>query len=330
LGRNFAGLVLLAAATSLPELATATTATLTGNVDLAVHNLLGGVVLLTAVLAGVDALVGRGALTYFAPRYVLLLQGVGVVLLLAIALMGVALGGPAQLVLQTPALTVAVGPAALALVPVYLAMIYLTYRGQGAPRWQPDHEVSPPDDVGDRPSAEGQPRHGDAPTQADGRGGDGRARRAPWGRFAGSALVVLVAGYVVAQAGEALAAQTGLSTSFVGFTLVALATSLPEVSTTAAAARHRRYSLAVSNVFGSNAFDVTLLALVGLLAGGAPLLGRATASGQFAAALGIVVTCVYLWGLLERADRTIARLGWDSWLVLLLAAGGMAVIYSLP
>ena len=81
---------------------------------------------------------------------------------------------------------------------------------------------------------------------------------------------------------------------------------------------------------GSNAFDLTLLLLVGLLAGGRPVLGEASASAQFAAALGIVVTGVYLWGLLERADRAVLRLGLDSWAVLILAGGGMAVIFALP
>ena len=77
LGKAFLGLLLLATATSLPEIATTVTATLGGNVDLALHNLLGGVVMQTAVLAVVDLAVREGPLTRFTPKYVLLIEGVG-------------------------------------------------------------------------------------------------------------------------------------------------------------------------------------------------------------------------------------------------------------
>lgn len=95
IGRAFVGAVLLAAATSLPEAATALTAAGGGDAGLAAGYLLGGVAMQTAVLAVADAVVLRDrALTRFAARPVLLLQGVTVVTLLALVLAGRASGLP--------------------------------------------------------------------------------------------------------------------------------------------------------------------------------------------------------------------------------------------
>ncbi|HET9588477.1 MAG TPA: hypothetical protein VFO91_06780 [Anaerolineales bacterium] len=65
--------------------------------------------------------------------------------------------------------------------------------------------------------------------------------------FAGFASIVLTGGWAVATAGYALSQQTGLGTSFVGFTLLSIATPLPEISTTSSAVRNNNYSLAYPN-----------------------------------------------------------------------------------
>jgi cytochrome c oxidase subunit 2 len=78
LSEAFLGLVLLGVATSLPEVATSLTASLIGNAQLVSGNLFGGVALQIAVLAIVDLIAVRGALTYFTPHPVLLFQGASV------------------------------------------------------------------------------------------------------------------------------------------------------------------------------------------------------------------------------------------------------------
>lgn len=93
LGQAFAGMLLLAAATSLPEVATTATAVAL-NPTLAVHNLLGGVALQTAILSVADrAKRRRSALTFFSPKFVLLIEGVGLVLLLQVAIAGITARG---------------------------------------------------------------------------------------------------------------------------------------------------------------------------------------------------------------------------------------------
>ena len=325
MGQAFAGLLLLATATSLPEIATTTTATLTGNVQLAVYNLLGGVVMQTALIAVADLLVGEGAITHFTPRFSLLMEGVGLVLILGVALATMVVGG-LLITVTIGDRSVGFGAGALALLGVYLLVMYVTHRAQGQPRWRPtpsDHQAGDGEDRHEQ----GQPARQDDQGQGDDQG-TGKSLGKPALLFGLAALAVLVAGWAVARTGEALAGQTGLGTSFIGFTLVAIATSLPELSTTTAAARHKRYSMAISNIFGSNAFDVALLFLVALLAGGA-VFQSVPAGALFAASLGIIMTCVYLWGMLEHSDRTVLRMGWDSAAVLVLYAGGLVALYLL-
>jgi cation:H+ antiporter len=312
LGQAFVGVLLLAAATSLPEIATTVTAVAIGNTSLAVHNLLGSVVFNTVVLVVADAVADRKALTNRAPRYVLLIEGLGVVFLLGIVLTGAAVGRGIQEPIRTPLL--GAGLWELLLLVAYGGVIYATYLAQKDPRWVPEVAVEP------EPKSESK----ETPDRYE-----GWSNRTVYAAFAGASLVVLAAGYVVARTGDALATQTGLGAGFVGFVLVAVATSLPELSTTIAAARQDNDEMAFSNIFGSSAFVVAMLAVVGLMSGPAAVIQSASPSASFAAALGILVTCVYLWGLLERRDRSFLRMGWDSIAVLVLTVVGTLGLYAL-
>jgi Ca2+/Na+ antiporter len=131
LGTAFTGMLGIAAATSLPEVATTITAVaLLNNPTLAVYNLVGGVALQTGILAVADRANGdRGPLTYFNPRFVLLIEGVGLILLLQLTIAGVTTRGLPSIA------SVSVGSVLIFL--TYIAVMYLTYRSQGHPRWTP-------------------------------------------------------------------------------------------------------------------------------------------------------------------------------------------------
>jgi cation:H+ antiporter len=282
-------MLLLAGATSLPEVATTITAVgVLNNPTLGVYNLLGGVALQTAILAVADGFTRkRGALTFFAPRFVLLIEGIGLLVLLQLAVAGIATRG-----LPT-VLSTSVWLIALAL--AYVGVMYLVYRYRGQPRWTPTRA----DDSPDEELVDSSPK-------------DERSNRALWSAFAAMSLLVLMGGFVAAQTADVLAEQTGLGSAFLGATVLAAATSLPELSTTLSAVRSNRYTVAVSNVFGSNAFDVALLFLAELLYRGGTILEDVDMPTVFVATLGMLMTCIYLWGLLERENRTVLGLGWDS------------------
>jgi cation:H+ antiporter len=111
--------------------------------------------------------------------------------------------------------------------------------------------------------------------------------------------------------------------------LLAGSTSLPEVSTVLAAVRLRRYKMAVSDVFGTNLFNVTIIFAVDVLYAGGPVLAETSRFAGFGALLAIVLTALYLAGMIERRDRTFLRMGYDSIGVLLAYGAGVVVLYQL-
>lgn len=300
ISRGVAGLLMLATVTSLPELATTVSAARIGAAELATSNLLGGVSMQTAVLAVVDGLAIRGALTAFAPSAALLLQGVVLILLL-----GTALGG---------ALTSApkvghISASSIAILGAFVVGFLAARQYERHPAWVPRERRRVESDEADGGSKQ--------PPSA--------AQAGTW--FAICALVIFATGWTIVGVAHALADQTGLGGSFVGATLVAISTSLPEVTTTLAAARQRAYAMAISNVFGSNCLCVALLVVADVVYTGGPVFKADDHSAMFAGMLGIVLTTIYLWGLLERRDRTIFRMGWDSCAVLIVYGLGIAVLY---
>lgn len=72
-----------------------------------------------------------------------------------------------------------------------------------------------------------------------------------------SGVILLTAPHLV-EAADSIAKETGLGHTFVGTTLVALTTSLPELIATLAAFRIGAPDLALGNIFGSNAFNMIL------------------------------------------------------------------------
>jgi len=83
-----------------------------------------------------------------------------------------------------------------------------------------------------------------------------------------------------------LAAAVGLSGGFVGFTLIALGTSLPELVTAVAAARKGETELILGNLLGSNVFNS--LAVGGIIA----IVGAGQFSDRLVAEYGVVAMVV--------------------------------------
>jgi cation:H+ antiporter len=99
----------------------------------------------------------------------------------------------------------------------------------------------------------------------------GSARNA-WIGFGACVLVVIIAGRFLASSADAIAEASGISASFVGVLLVSIVTTLPEGSVTMAACFRKSYGIAMGNVYGSCAFNVTIISIADLFHDG-PLLG---------------------------------------------------------
>jgi cation:H+ antiporter len=141
--------------------------------------------------------------------------------------------------------------------------------------------------------------------------------------FGAAAAVTLVAGIVLERSGERIANHVGVSGVLFGATILAAATALPEVSTGIASVKLGDFQLAVSDIFGGNAFLPVLFLVASVLSGSA-VLPQAQPTDIYLTALGIVLTVVYGWGLITRPNRQVLRMGMDSLTVLVLYAAGIA------
>lgn len=146
--------------------------------------------------------------------------------------------------------------------------------------------------------------------------------------FAVAAMATLAAGVGLERSGDAIAQQIGLSGVLFGATVLAAATSLLEQSTGITSVRMKDYQLAVSDIFGGNAF-LPVLFLVAVVISGKAVLPDAQASDIYLAGLGVLLTCVYAVGLIFRPKRQVWRMGIDSLAVLFLYALGVAGLFAI-
>lgn len=292
------GMVFLGGATSLPEIVTTTTSVQLGNVPLAMANLLGAVSLQMVVIAVVDFLWVRGAFTWFAPDARLILSFVFLIFMLGLCL-GILVLGDVELVWG-------VGVGSTALFIFYLLALFLIHKGNVDNSWLLAWPNSAQDVKGTEPGR--------------------RAVGVLWGIFLFAALGVLLGGLLLAEAADALVEQAGLAQSLAGATFLAMATSLPEFSATVGAVRRGAFTLALSGIVGTNIFVIALIWVVDLVYRDGLALRMAGESGILLCILGILLSCVYLWGLFERRDRTLARMGIDSVVVVILYGLGVLAL----
>ena len=301
LGHVLIGLFLLAGVTSLPEIATSFSAAYSGESTMAVTNLLGSIAMQVVVLAVGDLVYSRRALTYVVPDPALMLQGTLNIVLLSLVAAASVKGDRA--LLGAGAWTWS----------LFIAVLYCFFKLHEADRRQPwianmEKEAEP-----------------------SGRASEHTDEAVQWlgTKTLLCALTILVAGFVVARSGAAIAQQTGIGSSFMGMAFLAIATSLPEVSTVFSALSKKLYSMAISDILGTNILNIALIFGIDVIAAKSPVLNYVGDFSVFGALLGAILTALFLMGLAERRDRTILRMGVDSVLVLVFYAVGMVMLYNL-
>lgn len=301
LGGLLIGMLLLAGATSLPEVATDVSAALAGAPDLAVADLFGSSMANMAILAVLD-LLHRGRVW---PRIGL---GHARLATVAIALTTMAVIG----MVAPPGVAIGwVGVETILIVAGYIVAMRWLRRPQ--PRGRRGHEG-----VGEII----------APTGWTMRSYRAVPTRTVYARFAVASLAVLVFAPVLALSGQGIAAATGVGETFVGAALLAASTSLPEFVASIAAVRIGAYELAVGNLFGSNAFNMTALFAADLAYVDGPILAVAHPS-QVVAGLGaILMMAVALAAVIHGEGTRIRRLETDAILVLVVWVAMLAAVYA--
>jgi cation:H+ antiporter len=264
-----------------------------GSMDIAVGNILGGIAIQTVVLAALD-LWGLGrvaALTCRVDAPALLIEGVLVIAVLALTVMGNLL--PADMVYLR------MTPITVLILLTWLSGVYVIGHARKT--------LSAKSQTTKIPCAKGSTAHYMLV-------------------FGVGALATLVAGVVLEVSGEAIAKSIGMTGAVFAATALAAATSLPELATGLRSVRNGSYELAVSDIFGGNAFLPVLFLLATLLSGQA-VLPDAKPTDIYLTGVGIMLTCVYLAGLVLRSKRQWWRMGIDSWLVVMLYALSVAGLF---
>ncbi len=313
LGEALGGLILLAISTNLPEIAITASAALAHHLGIAIGNILGGIAIQTVVLVLIDAfgLGRRSSLSYQAASLMLVLEGGLVIAVLVVAVMGTQLPG---------SLTRArVEPASVLIVLLWLLGLWLLSRARSGLPWHED---------GVAPGGQEHPR-GHAKQMKAKRADERAVSSVRAGLvFAAAALVTLAGGVVLERSGERIAAHVHMTGVLFGATVLAAATALPELSTGLASAKLGDFQLAVSDIFGGNAFLPVLFLMASLLSGSA-VLPQAQRTDIYLTALGVLLTVVYIVGLIFRPRRQVLRMGLDSLAVLILYAIGLVGLIAI-
>lgn len=294
--RLFVGMLLVAAATSLPEIVTDVSAAIADAPDLAVGDLFGSSMANMAILAFVDLL--RRHRVWPSVEI-----GHARVASVAIALTALATMG----ILTPPGFALGwIGADTLAITAAYAAAVAWMRR-------------SPTGRFGDGgvlpvPTGWTQP-------------GRGELRPAVL-RFAAAAAVILVAAPALAYSGQDIARETGVGETFVGTVLLALSTSFPELVASIAAVRIGAHDLAVGNLFGSNAFNMAALVLVDIAYTPATLFRSVDPSQATAGVGAILLMALALAALVHGTETRARRLEPDAILLLVAYAGALFAVWS--
>lgn len=305
LSRALLGLLLLAGVTSLPEIATSFTAAIENNPELAVNNLLGSIAMQVAVLAIADGLCGKRALTSVVPDPVVILQGAVNIYLLSLVAIAILIGDKAF------------AGAGFWTWSLLVLTVFCFFKLAEASNKKPWHIRQEDQRVIDQILVEPDHRYDEMRTSI------------LILKILLSAFVILVAGFVVAKVGDSIAEQSGLGSSFVGVAFVAIATSLPEASTVFASVKRGLYTMAISDILGTNILNVALIFFVDLISDSEPVLDNLKDFAAVAALLGIVVVSVFLIGLAERKDRTFFKFGTDSLVVISTYIAGLVFLFHM-
>ena len=290
MSRSVAGLVLLAVATSLPEVTVGWNAVRIGAPDLTAGDLFGSSLFNLLILSIMDLLTRTRGRMLSQAAAAHALSATASVLMTAVALLG--------LLLDWEWAVLRLGPGSVMILAAYLFSLRLVYFDQQRV-YDSEDTATPP----------------------------GMTLRIAVAGYVVSAATILFAAPELTRSAEQLAGMTGLGQTFFGTAFVAAITSLPEAVTTLMAIRLGAIDMAVGNIFGSNAFNMVVLVLVDPAMPG-PLLSAVSGTHAITGIAVILVTAVATMGLLYRAEKRWWIIEPDAILVAILIVAALALVYA--
>ena len=299
LGRLLVGSVLLAAATSAPELLVDLNAVRIGAPDLAVGDLAGSSLFNLLILAALDLSPRSRGRMLSRTSVGHALSGTMSIVLTAMTALAILTAGA-----WTPTLA-GVGIGSLAILTVFLLGVRLIFHDQRLSAARLELVESIAGATPSHPSSLLRPVIG----------------------FALATAAIVAAAPFMARSADRLAELTGLARSFLGTTLVACCTSLPELVSAIAALRIGALDLAAGNVFGSNCFNMALLVPLDLAHPGS-LLASVSSVHVVTCLATIVVTGTAVAAQLYHRDRRTGLVEPDDLLIIVLVMGSLAAVHA--
>jgi len=135
-------------------------------------------------------------------------------------------------------------------------------------------------------------------------------------------IIILFFGVLLAETSEDIARHYNISGVIFGATILSLVTATPEISGGLAFVRHKRYPPLISDIFGGNSFLPTLFFVANILAGRS-ILTDAHKTDIYLTSLSIVLTVVFLLGMIIQSPKRKWGMGIDSWVASIIYIGGI-------
>jgi cation:H+ antiporter len=291
LGGMFIGLLLMAGATSLPELLTSISSLQQNSPNLAAGNLLGSngfnMLLLAVVdMANRNQRILRNAALKHALSGSLTVFMIGLVVFFMLADIPVQIGW--------------VGLDSLLIIAAYVVAVRLI-RGN-------ESKASHEDQEEDIPEGTLSLKYGLI-------------------GFGLAALLLVIITPVMVRSADEIALLTGLGTTFIGTTLVALVTSLPELVTTVAAIKLGASDMAIGNLFGSNMFNMFAIGLTDFFFTKGRFLEAIDPSFLLVGMVGLIMTGIGLIGNLAHIEKRIWKFELDSTLMVIVYFSCIWLLY---
>lgn len=291
LGDAFGGTILLSIVTNLPELTIVTIGTVQGDTAMATGNILGGIAVQTLLLSLFDfaSRKEKKPLSTLTSHSNSIAQGLFLCVILALVLMGTQF--------QRELMNHRFAPVEVSILVVWLLSLLVLKKSEKSQLLPKTKE---------KRSAQ-----------------ESESGRKALLSLVGVAGLILVFGVILTKTSENIAAHFEIDGVVFGATVLALVTSLPEISGGLAFVRERRYVPVISDIFGGNAFLPVLFLLANLISHES-VLTEAHKSDIYLAALSIAMTLVFIIGMVIKSPKRFCSLGLDSWVAIVIYVLGIA------
>ena len=302
LGEALIGSILVALATSLPELVTSITSSLVEAPNIAIGNVFGSNTFNLMILAVADIIHGHDEPIMLRMRYSNILSGLLGMLLAIIVSFSMLVGHLTDIRIGF----MGIGLDSIIIILTYIFGVRLVFRYD---KKNPlDKKVVKEEEIVEKMSL----------------------NKALLG-FLFSAIVIVFAGIRLSITGDKIAIMTGIDQSFIGSIMVAAATSLPELVATMSAISIGAYNMAIGNVFGSNIFNMIIVFFADTFYREGYILASVDFLHAITAMIVLLMSVIAIIGLFYRSKRTVfnLKIGWDSFFIGLIYFIGVYLLFKL-